>query len=73
MKQTVILTVAEVAERLGVHVRTVSRLFARGEFPNSRKMGSGRVSNLAILLSDVEAYEKKLAALPKSSDASHLS
>ncbi|MCC7360504.1 MAG: helix-turn-helix domain-containing protein [Anaerolineales bacterium] len=64
-KKPIILTAAEVAARLRVTTRTVARLFERGEFPHSRKMGTGRNSAIAFWADDVEAYEKKLAALNK--------
>lgn len=64
-QQPYILTAAEVATRLKVHTRTVARLFERGEFPHSRKMGTGRNSAIAFWSGDVDAYEKKLAALKK--------
>jgi len=65
-----LLSTAQVAARLGVTQRTVTRLVLRGTFPNAYKLGEGSHAPYAIPETDVIAYEKKLASPPKGSEAS---
>ena len=70
MTNNTILSTTEVAERLGVTRRTVTRLIERGEFPHARKIGKGNTSAYIIPEPDLLAYQKKLASPPSGGKAS---
>lgn len=70
MPNSIPLTSAQVAARLRVTMRTVTRLVQRGEFPNAYKLGDYPNAPLAIPEADVIAYEKKLASSPGGDKAS---
>lgn len=53
------LSVTEVAERLGVHPRTIRRWIQSGEFPNARRVRPIRRSPFRIPMSDVIAFEAR--------------
>ena len=57
MSEEVKLSVTEVAQRLGVHPRTIRRWIHSGEFPNARQVRPIRRSPFRIPLSDVVAFE----------------
>ena len=57
--EEVILTVAEVAERLDVHPRTIVRWIKDGTFPNAyKKNPSKKTSPFVVPLKDVETFEE---------------
>lgn len=70
MPNLIPLTSAQVAARLKVTVRTVARLYDRGEFPNAYKLGDHPNAPLAIPEGDLLAYQKKLASPPSGGKAS---
>lgn len=53
-----LLTLPEVAQRLGVHRRSVERLIAAGEFPRPLKVGAAT----RVPVSDLQAYVARLMA-----------
>ena len=51
------LTVPEVAERLGVSERTIRHWIGQGHFPGARRSGPNRRSPFIIPVADIEAFE----------------
>ncbi len=51
-----LLSVTDVAEQLGVTVRTVQRWVRDGHFPGAFKVGPGKTSPYVIPVEDFEAY-----------------
>ena len=55
-----LFSVAEIAERLDVHITTVQSWIRAGHFPNAYHKGPGRTSAYVVPAKDVLEFEKKI-------------
>ncbi len=63
----VFLNTAELAERWQFHKVTLARWRSIGRGPKFIRLGSGKGSNIAYRLSDVEEYEKRMTQVTRES------